>query len=332
MAQRLPVWNLLRGQRYVPLPHGTDAPRSSTASDRDDREQSPTISMDMLLPMVNVFGVGTTGLPPMNWLRDPHVRPFPRVVDEGAFNLDALSKFANSFTLAVNHKPTTREMGCQTTASSPPTPKDVEVARECDRVLGIEFLDSGMYKDAIWYLTQASEAGDPEAQRRLADCYHQGLGVHVDQVTAFELWEKAARGGDVDSMYQRAVCVMRGIGLTVEQRAARDEKAARAQGLALMEDAANKGQPDAAYYMAVQKIVKGDFEASRPFLRKAVRAPKFADRIEDWLDDRTFDKRAKAIVREVFNEMDPDDIYPPDSSDSEVEIATGDKPSTSRRH
>lgn len=71
---------------------------------------------------------------------------------------------------------------------------------------------------------------------------------------AAELWERAARSGHVESMYQRAVCVLRGIGLTEEQRRVRKEDEAQKCGISLMEDAANKGSFEAAYYMAVSKV------------------------------------------------------------------------------
>ena len=55
---------------------------------------------------------------------------------------------------------------------------------------------------AVQWFRNAAEAGNEEAQRRLAICCKQGIGLSAD-ITAYEIWmEKAASAGDVEAQLE----------------------------------------------------------------------------------------------------------------------------------
>jgi TPR repeat protein len=55
-------------------------------------------------------------------------------------------------------------------------------------VKALEKFDKEEYQEAFVLLVPLSEAGNPRAQRCLADMYHLGLGVERDGVKAAELY------------------------------------------------------------------------------------------------------------------------------------------------
>ena len=74
----------------------------------------------------------------------------------------------------------------------------------------------GVEKDvekAVYWWQKAADAGDSDAQYRLAFCYLKGDGVEKDVEKAVYWWQKAADAGDSDAQYRLAFCYLKGDGV-----------------------------------------------------------------------------------------------------------------------
>ncbi|HET7086275.1 MAG TPA: hypothetical protein VFI23_15975 [Rhizomicrobium sp.] len=78
-------------------------------------------------------------------------------------------------------------------------------------ILGLKALDSGGYlADAVKYLSQAAEKGQPVAQYRLGTLYERGQGVTADAAKAMHWYELSANQGNRKAMHNLAVAYTAG--------------------------------------------------------------------------------------------------------------------------
>jgi TPR repeat protein len=95
---------------------------------------------------------------------------------------------------------------------------------DCHVYLGMIYLDGdGVHKDyakAFGHYAIASEFGDPNAQRSLAEMYENGYGVGIDVVKAASLYRRAAERGDSYSQYKSGVFCLAGVETTPDPQKA----------------------------------------------------------------------------------------------------------------
>ncbi len=101
------------------------------------------------------------------------------------------------------------------------------------------------FKEATLRLEKSAD--DAAAMTLLGELYRQGLGVRRDPARATEWYRLAFERGDLNAQHAYAAALIAGSGT------AKDE----ARGVALMEQAADKGQPEAAYSLALRKLASG---------------------------------------------------------------------------
>lgn len=63
-------------------------------------------------------------------------------------------------------------------------------------------IDAGQHRKALELLTPLANAGNPQAQNRLALLYYHGQGATEDERQAVAWWKKAAALGHADAMFQ----------------------------------------------------------------------------------------------------------------------------------
>jgi TPR repeat protein len=108
------------------------------------------------------------------------------------------------------------------------TTKAVELLRKAaemghtkaQRRLGSYYLVAGDPDEARPWITQAAEAGDPEAQCALALDYALGLGIRQSDVEALKWYRKAADTGLAMAQASIARCYANGLGVKADQREA----------------------------------------------------------------------------------------------------------------
>ena len=97
----------------------------------------------------------------------------------------------------------------------------------------------GSMKDAVKYLTIASDKGHAFATTNLATCYQMGKGTDVDHVKAIHLLNKAIKLGDEMATFNLAQTYLLGVGVK------RDAQ----KGWGMLESLASKGNKQARQYM-----------------------------------------------------------------------------------
>jgi len=100
--------------------------------------------------------------------------------------------------------------------------------------------DLKLYAAAVPYARRSAAAGSLEGQELLGRAYHLGLGVGIDKVAAFKLYEQAAAGGLVQAMRDVAFMYQFGEGVRPD----------RAKALAYYDRAAAKGSRTARWEAA----------------------------------------------------------------------------------
>lgn len=73
-------------------------------------------------------------------------------------------------------------------------------AQSLTALAGMQAYNSGDFATAYTLLSQAADAGDPEAQVNLGYLYARGHGVPVDQTEALRLYEASAKAGSSEGM------------------------------------------------------------------------------------------------------------------------------------
>lgn len=117
---------------------------------------------------------------------------------------------------------------------------DARLPRTRDYRRASVLTDLKLYAAAVPYARRSAAAGSLEGQELLGRAYHLGLGVGIDKVAAFKLYEQAATGGLVQAMRDVAFMYQFGEGVRPD----------RARALAYYDKAAAKGSTIARWEAA----------------------------------------------------------------------------------
>ncbi len=78
---------------------------------------------------------------------------------------------------------------------------------------GLEYYKNNEYEKAFELFKKASDLGNAQAMKNLADCYYEGKGIDRDYVKAFEYYQKASEAGDEKAVNNLIYCYHYGIGV-----------------------------------------------------------------------------------------------------------------------
>jgi TPR repeat protein len=73
---------------------------------------------------------------------------------------------------------------------------------------------AGRYGEAAGLLTPLAEAGNPQAQLKLATLYRTGAGVEADEYAAAHWYRLAAEQGEAEAQFHVGLMMLQGIGMT----------------------------------------------------------------------------------------------------------------------
>jgi hypothetical protein len=76
------------------------------------------------------------------------------------------------------------------------------------------------YEQALKWLHLASEQDDPESNYHMGYMHREGLGIDVDEVTAFDYFRRASTGGHIGATTELGTAFLNGHGVDVDEKSA----------------------------------------------------------------------------------------------------------------
>lgn len=140
-----------------------------------------------------------------------------------------------------------------------------------DLAAGVAAVQRKDYYEAVRILMPLAQAGDAQAQLRLATLYYHGHGVAESDAEAMQWYQRAAIQGVVEAQFQVANMYAYGLGVPKDDELDADRHAAQWYFVA-----ARQGHRDAQYGLAIlflagKGVQRSDEEALR-WMRKAAAA------------------------------------------------------------